>query len=178
MVQLSEKSSAIIERRLLKKLKDPRGFTIPYFIGNVPDLGASISVIPYNLFKKLELEEPKPTIMSIQLAVYSKRIIEDVLVNVQEFIFLMDFVIMDMDESVDVYLILGKLFLATARAGIDFHDGLKRNLQVNELDEWRLHAYENVPPTKKRTKRRHDSRIKPKREFQAGDKVLLSDLQL
>ncbi|XP_015578005.2 uncharacterized protein LOC107261667 [Ricinus communis] len=133
MVQLLEKSSAIIHRRLPKKLKDPGSFTILCSTSNLnvdnalADLGVSISIIPYKLFKKLGLGEPKPTLMGVQLAdesaVYSKGIIEDVLVKVQDFIFLMDFVIMDMDEDVDVSLILGRPFLASARAIIDVHDG-------------------------------------------------------
>ncbi|XP_048229062.1 uncharacterized protein LOC125369836 [Ricinus communis] len=115
------------------KLKDPGSFTIPYFIGNLnvnnalADLGASISVMPYKLFKKSGLGEPKPILMSVQLAdksfVYSRGVIEDVLVNFQKFIFPVDFVIMDMDEDVDVSLILGRPFLATTRAIIVVHDG-------------------------------------------------------
>ncbi|XP_048234373.1 uncharacterized protein LOC125370952 [Ricinus communis] len=88
---------------------------------------ASNSVMPYKLFKKLGLREPEPNFMSIQLAdksvVYPKGIIEDVLVKIQEFIFLVNFVIINMDEDVDVSLILGRPFLATARSVIDVHDG-------------------------------------------------------
>ncbi|XP_025013672.1 uncharacterized protein LOC107261491 [Ricinus communis] len=141
MVQLLEKSSTIIQRRLPKKLKDLRIFTIPYFIGNLnvdnvlADLGASISVMPYKLFKKLWMGEPKPTLMSIQVAdksiVYPRGIIEDLLVKVQGVIFSVDFVVMDMDESIDVSLILERPFLATARAIIDVHDG-KLIIRVGE----------------------------------------------
>ncbi|XP_048227239.1 uncharacterized protein LOC125369269 [Ricinus communis] len=141
MVQLSKKSSAIIQMRLPKKLKDSRSFTISCFIGNLnvnnvlADLGASISVMPYNLFKKLEIGEPKPTLMSVQLAdksiVYPSGIIEDLLVKVQEFIFPMDFVIMDMDETINVSLILRRPFFATARAIIDVNDG-KLTLRIEE----------------------------------------------
>eukprot|EP00257_Ricinus_communis_P013850 XP_015571386.1 uncharacterized protein LOC107260847 [Ricinus communis] len=133
MIQLLEKSSMIVQRRLLKKLKDLGSFTIPCFIDNLnvdnalADLGASIIVMPYNLFKKLGLGVPKPTLISVQLAdksvIYPRGIIEDVLVKVQEFIFLMDLVIMDMDDDVHVFLILGRPFLATTRAIIDVHDG-------------------------------------------------------
>ncbi|XP_015573020.1 uncharacterized protein LOC107261032 [Ricinus communis] len=141
MVQLSKKSSTIIQKRLPKKLKDPGSFTIPCFIGNLnvdntlADLGASISAMPYNLFTKLGLGEPKPTLMSIQLAdtsiVYPRGIIEDLLVKVQEFIFLMDFMVINMDETVNVSPILGRPFLAIARAIIDVHDG-KLILKVGE----------------------------------------------
>ena len=65
--------SAILQNKLLKKLKDPGSFTIPCLIGDLPvekasaGLGASINLMPYSLFKKLELREPKPTRMSLQL---------------------------------------------------------------------------------------------------------------
>ncbi|XP_039130912.1 uncharacterized protein LOC120267321 [Dioscorea cayenensis subsp. rotundata] len=43
-------------------------------------------------------------------------IIEDVLVKVDRFIFLVDFVILDLDDKVEVPLTLGHLFLATSQA--------------------------------------------------------------
>ena len=91
------------------------------------NLGASINLMSYLLFKQLELGEPKPTHMSLQLAdrsiKYPRGIIEDVLVKVENFIFPVDFVIMDMDADIEVPLILGRPFLATARAVIDVADG-------------------------------------------------------
>jgi hypothetical protein len=49
--------------------------------------------------------------------------------------------------------------------------GLKRKIQVSELDEWREKAYHNSKIYKERVKRWHDKRIK--KEFAPGDKVLL-----
>ena len=47
------------------------------------DLGASINLMPYSLFKKFGLDEPKPTRISLQLAdrsvKYPRGIIENVL---------------------------------------------------------------------------------------------------
>ncbi|KAK5775431.1 hypothetical protein PVK06_043323 [Gossypium arboreum] len=83
--------------------------------------------MPYKMFKQLGLGEPKPTMMSIQLAdrfvKYPRGIIEDVLVKIDKFIFPVDFVVLDMDEDVEVPFILGRPFLATARAVIDVGDG-------------------------------------------------------
>ena len=50
--------------------------------------------------------------------------------------------------------------------------GIKRQIQLAELDEWREKAYHSSKLYKKRTKRWHDKRIKIK-QFKAGDKVLL-----
>ena len=45
--------------------------------------------------------------------------IEDVLVKVEKFIFLVDFIILDMEEDKEIPIILGKPFLTTGRAMID-----------------------------------------------------------
>ena len=56
-----EECSAILQKKLPPKLKDPGSFTIPYAIGNsvfekaLRDLGASINLMPWSIFKKLKL---------------------------------------------------------------------------------------------------------------------------
>ncbi|CAL1380994.1 unnamed protein product [Linum trigynum] len=132
-VELSEECSAILQNKLPQKQKDPGSFTIPCSIENLhverslADLGASINVMPYKLFKKLGLGEPRATRMSLQLAdrsvVHPRGIVEDLLVKVGKFNYLVDFVILDINEDVNVQLILGRPFLATAKALIDVHDG-------------------------------------------------------
>jgi hypothetical protein len=49
---------------------------------------------------------------------------------------------------------------------------VKRRIQINELEEMRLKAYENVSIYKERIKRWYDKRLK-KKVFKKGDKVLL-----
>ncbi|CAL1395347.1 unnamed protein product [Linum trigynum] len=132
-VMLNEECSAILQNKLPEKRKDPRSFTIPCMIGSfhigksLTDLGASINVIPYKLFKKLGLGEPSDTRMSIKLAdrsiVHPRVIVEDLIVAVGPFSYPVDFVILDINEDVDVPLILGRPFLATAKALIDVNDG-------------------------------------------------------
>ncbi|GJY55179.1 reverse transcriptase domain-containing protein [Tanacetum coccineum] len=51
--------------------------------------------------------------------------------------------------------------------------GTNRFLQINELDEMRLDAYESSISYKERTKRWHDKRIKAPTNYERGDKVLL-----
>ncbi|XP_022003937.1 uncharacterized protein LOC110901412 [Helianthus annuus] len=140
-VTLSEECSAVLQNKLPKKVSDPGSFTIPCLIGNLTvsnalaDLGASINLMPYSIFAKLDLGEPSPTRMSIQLAdrsvKYPRGIVENMLVKVDKFVFPVDFVILDMDEDSEVLLILGRPFLATARAVIDVYDG-KLTLRVNK----------------------------------------------
>ncbi|GJX93484.1 DNA-directed DNA polymerase [Tanacetum coccineum] len=126
---MNERCSAILLNKLLSKEKDPGSFTIPCDIGQLhidnalADLGASISLMPYTMYKKLGLGEPKATRMSLELAdrsiQYPRGIIENVLIKVDKFILPIDFVILDMPEDSRVPIILGRPFLATARAMID-----------------------------------------------------------
>lgn len=55
--------------------------------------------------------------------------------------------------------------------------GEKRFLQLNELEEIRLDAYDNSPIYKERTKRWHDKNIH-RREFKEGEMVLLFNAKL
>ncbi|XP_073308362.1 uncharacterized protein [Primulina huaijiensis] len=99
------------------------------------DLGASINLMPFSMFRKLGLGEPKPTRMSLQLAdrsiKYPRGVIEDVLVKVDKFILPADFVVLDMEEDMEMPLILGRPFLATGKALIDVQEG-KLRLRVGE----------------------------------------------
>ncbi|XP_031111770.1 uncharacterized protein LOC116015738 [Ipomoea triloba] len=132
-VVLGEECSAILHKNVPRKLKDTGSFTIPCNIGGttfnraLADLGASINLMSFALYRQLNLGTLKPTRMSIQLAdrstKYPRGIVEDVLVRVDKFIFPMDFVILDMDPDVEIPLILGRPFLATARALIDVGEG-------------------------------------------------------
>ncbi|KAJ9128500.1 hypothetical protein P3X46_034947, partial [Hevea brasiliensis] len=55
--------------------------------------------------------------------------------------------------------------------------GHKRLLQLDELEELRLDAYENARIYKERTKKWHDKHIK-KKDFKEGDLVLLFNSRL
>ncbi|KAI5347397.1 hypothetical protein L3X38_015276 [Prunus dulcis] len=136
-VALSEEVSAVLLRKLPPKLKDPGSFTIPCLIGNqrfehaLLDLGASINLMPFSVFESLNLGELKKTSVSIQLAdrsiKYPKGVLEDVLVKVNELIFPVDFLVLEMEEvpipGKDLPLILGRPFMRTARTKIDVYEG-------------------------------------------------------
>nr|GEU74019.1 reverse transcriptase domain-containing protein [Tanacetum cinerariifolium] len=129
MITMNERCSAVLLNKLPSKEKDPMSFTIPcdinqLHINNVlPDLGASISLMPYTMYEKLGLGEPKATRMSLELVdrsiQYPRGIIENVLIKVNKFVLPIDFVILDMLKDSRVHIILGRPFLATARAMID-----------------------------------------------------------
>ena len=136
IVNLTEECSAILQRKLPHKLKDPGSFTIPYTIGNsiferdLCDLGASINLMLLSIFKRLGLGEARPTTVTLQLVDRSLKhlrggrgVIEDVFVKVVKFIFPVDFIILDMEEDKEIPIILGRPFLATSRAMIDVQQG-------------------------------------------------------
>jgi hypothetical protein len=55
--------------------------------------------------------------------------------------------------------------------------GIKRNMQLSELDKWREKSYYNSKIYKERTKGWHDKKIK-KKDFTPGDKVLLFNFRV
>ncbi|XP_076960489.1 uncharacterized protein LOC143636890 [Bidens hawaiensis] len=113
----NEGCSAVVQNKLLEKLADSGHFTIPCLFGSstesyaLADLGASINLMPYSLYKKLELGESVPTRMSLSLADCSVKypwgIVENVLVKVDKFVFPVDFVILDKEADDQAPLILG-----------------------------------------------------------------------
>jgi hypothetical protein len=66
-----------------------------------------------------------------------------------------------------------KAYWAIKEMNLDLNVAVvKRRIQISELEEMRLKAYENASIYKERTKRWYDKRLK-KKEFKEGDKVLL-----
>ena len=76
-VALSEECSAILQKKLPPKLKDPGSFIIPCVIGNAVferalcDLGASINLMLWSIFKKLKLGEVRLTTVTCRLVDWS-----------------------------------------------------------------------------------------------------------
>ncbi|KAL8520643.1 hypothetical protein ACS0TY_011253 [Phlomoides rotata] len=153
---LTEELSARLQKKLPVKLSDPGPFILPCKIREggkyraLCDLGASINLMPLSLFKVLGLGELKPTTMKIQLAdrilTYPRGIVEDVMVKVDDFIFPVDFVVLDMVEDRSIPLILGRPFFATGGAMIDVRNG---ELSLNvENDHVLFNIHEDRKPIK------------------------------
>ncbi|KAM1077548.1 hypothetical protein PS2_024597 [Malus domestica] len=136
VVKVGENVSAILQRKLPPKCKDPGSFTIPCVIGNTRfesamlDLGASINVMPYSIYASMNLGALKNDGVIIQLAdrsnAYPKGVLEDVLVQVNHLVFPADFYVLEMDESnhaPSLPIFLGRPFMKTARTKIDVYSG-------------------------------------------------------
>ncbi|CAN6547913.1 unnamed protein product [Malus baccata var. baccata] len=136
VVKVSENVSAVLQRKLPPKCKDPGSFTIPCVIGNTKfehamlDLGASINIMPYSIYAFMNLGELKNDGVIIQLAdrsnAYPKGVLKDVLVQVNDLVFLADFYVLEMEDSgnsTSLPILLGKPFMKTARTKIDVFKG-------------------------------------------------------
>ncbi|RVW75209.1 Retrovirus-related Pol polyprotein from transposon 17.6 [Vitis vinifera] len=111
---LTEQVSAILQCKSPLKYKDPGSPTISVMIGGkvvekaLLDLGASVNLLPYSVYKQLGLGELKPTAITLSLADRSVKIPRDPTVK----------------EANLVPIILGRPFLATSNAIINCRNGL------------------------------------------------------
>ena len=135
---LTEQVSAIIECKTSVKYKYSGCPTISVNIGGtcvdkaLLDLGASVNLLPFSMYKQLGLGEPKPTTITLSLADRSIKIpngiVEDVLIQVDKFYYPMDFLVLDIEPVAlganHVPIILGRLFLATSNAIINCRNGV------------------------------------------------------
>ena len=135
---LTEQFSAIIQCKTPVKYKDPGFPTISINIGGtyvekaLLDLGASVNLLPYSMYKQLGLGELKPNSITLSLEDRSMKIpkaaIEDVLIQVDKFYYPVDFVVLNTElvamGANYVPIILGRPFLATSNAIINFQNGV------------------------------------------------------
>ncbi|XP_023769232.1 uncharacterized protein LOC111917820 [Lactuca sativa] len=135
-ISMNKNASAVLQRKLPPKWKDPKMFTVPCKIGDVTfssamlDLGASINIMPYSVYELLNVGPLRETGVIISLAdkssVFPRGVLEDVLVQVNQLVFLVDFYVIDLDEQVSsksVIILLGRPFLKMARIKIDLYAG-------------------------------------------------------
>ena len=122
------------------KYKDPGCPTVAIIIRDqlihraLLDLGASVNLIPFTEYERVELGELKPTKMVIQLADRLTwvpwGIVEDVFIREGEVIYPVDFVVIETEKvsnlASQVPVILGHPFLATANALINCTNRMMR----------------------------------------------------
>ncbi|CAN6562571.1 unnamed protein product [Malus baccata var. baccata] len=151
-VVVSENVSAVLQRKLPPKLKDPGSFSINITIGDkkvekaMLDLGASINLMPYSVYLELGLGELKATTISLQLAdrsvKYPRGIVEDILVQIDKLILPADFVVLDMEEAPihdrELPILLGRPFMATAKTIIDVQNGLLTMTVLGETVQFKV----------------------------------------
>ncbi|RYR62336.1 hypothetical protein Ahy_A04g019829 [Arachis hypogaea] len=132
-VVMTKECSSLIQKDLPTKKRDPWSFHISCVIGDTMidrefcDLGASINLMPLSLMRKLQINELKPTNITLQLAYKTQKqalgVVENVLVTVGRYFLPIDFVVLEIEESYLPPIILGRPFLTTAKALIDVEKG-------------------------------------------------------
>ncbi|XP_075085055.1 uncharacterized protein LOC142168293 [Nicotiana tabacum] len=143
-VTLTQTCSDVVTRPITEKLSDPGSFIIPCTIGSYAfakalcDLGANINLMPFAIYKRLGIGRARPTSMLLQLAERTLKrpsgILDDVLVQVEKFVFPVDFVILDCRVDEEIPIILERPLFATERALIDCEIGeLKMSLNDEEI---------------------------------------------
>ena len=162
---MTEQVIAIIECKTPVKYKDPGCPTISVNIGGISvekallDLGASVNLLPYSMYKQLGLGELKPTSITLSLADRSIKIpkgtIEDVLIQVDRFYYPVDFVMLDTEPVAvgpnHVPIILGRPFLATSNSIINCWNGVMQltfgnmtlELNIFHLGKRHMHSGED-----------------------------------
>nr|GEZ92376.1 reverse transcriptase domain-containing protein [Tanacetum cinerariifolium] len=129
---LNENYSAVVLKKLLEKLGDPRRFLIPCDFLEfdncfaLADLRASINLMPLSIWKKLKLPTLNDTKMVLELTDRTISIptgvAENIFVKVSKFYFPVDFVVLDFIADPRVPLILGRPFLSTTHAIINVNE--------------------------------------------------------
>ncbi|XP_070025920.1 uncharacterized protein [Nicotiana sylvestris] len=124
-IKVTHQESEIVYS-IVPKLDDPGAFTISCIIGSSDvakahcDLGASINLMPYSVFKTLGSRKPRPTSMRLQMVDRTiKRplgVIEDALIRADKYIFPTDFVILHCEIDYEVLIILVRRFFSIGKA--------------------------------------------------------------
>ncbi|GJX38820.1 zinc finger, CCHC-type containing protein [Tanacetum coccineum] len=123
----------ILRKKITKKEEIGGNFEIACNIGGLKrmnalvDQGSDVNVIPLSTYMKLTDKRPAETDIRLSLAshsyIYPLEIAKDVLVDVAGYMYLVDFVILDIKEDEKRPFILGTPFLKMAKAVIKFDKG-------------------------------------------------------
>lgn len=158
---LTEQVNALILHETPQKFGDPGSPNIYIMIGEsrigraLLDLGSSVNLLPFSMYEQLGLGELKKTTIMLQLADRSVKvprgIVEDVLVQVDKFYYLVDFVVLDMQQPASTiyqaHVILGRPFLATSNTLINCRSGVLKltfgnmTLEMNVFNACKIPAH-------------------------------------
>ena len=135
-IYMSETITSIMLSMLPRKRHDPGAPMISCEIGgrtftrSLLNMGASVNILSKGVYDICPLGELQPLFIELSLADGSMRrphgIVEDVIVKVENCYFLVEFIIVDIKSTkdfIDSPIILGRPFLATAKAIMDWGKG-------------------------------------------------------
>ncbi|GJQ94935.1 RNA-directed DNA polymerase, eukaryota, reverse transcriptase zinc-binding domain protein [Tanacetum coccineum] len=151
-LELDENGSAFIQGEIPKRIEDPGLLTQPCRLGKakpfdtLADLGSCVNIIPLYLFKKLKIGLLEETDHVFRLADGTKSfpvgIVRDVEVRIRRLKPLNDFYVLDMKKDPKTPLLVGRGFLATKNAVIDYRKakiavgkGITRKILIKNEEE-------------------------------------------
>ncbi|GKE54856.1 zinc finger, CCHC-type containing protein [Tanacetum coccineum] len=115
------------KNKLIKKAEEKEVVEGLKHVNTLVDQGSDVNVIPYSTYMKLTDERPAEIDIILSLAshsyIYPLGIVEDVLVEVAEHVYPVDFVVLDIKENEKRPFILGTPLLTTDKAVIKFDKG-------------------------------------------------------
>ncbi|GKE56831.1 putative ribonuclease H-like domain-containing protein [Tanacetum coccineum] len=128
-----ENNMRIIKHGLPKIMYDPGNFVLPVCVNGtiqmnaLADTGATISVMPFCLYKNLRLSDPRPYHSNLTMADNTQAKSMGEVKNVRSQIgyqpYLVDFLVLDIPVDKELPFLLGRPFLRTCGAVIDMGRG-------------------------------------------------------
>jgi hypothetical protein len=145
-------SDAILDK-LQNRLRGPALPTVPCILGPFKvhhalcDWGASMNILAKMVYDFLDKDTLVPTPHQLRLAdsaiMQPYGIAKDVLIELQDSLTLVDFMVMDIDPRQQNSIILGKSFLKLVRATIDKKRGII-NMKVDRVHEKFIYHPKNL----------------------------------
>ncbi|CAM8920078.1 unnamed protein product [Rhodiola kirilowii] len=142
---------------LTNRTRDPGAFTVTCGIGNtlIPhcliDLGASINVMPYDLYCSLKLGPVKPIKLTIELGnkscVHPYGLLENLTLNVGEVVVPADFYVLQMEDTQtkESPTLIGRPILFATKAKIDVAEGTVILKYGGKMAEFRVFEDDHQP---------------------------------
>ncbi|XP_014524350.1 uncharacterized protein LOC106780561, partial [Vigna radiata var. radiata] len=125
--------SVILQKALPPDVEDPRSFNIPCTIEShkigkaLIDLRSNINLMPLTVVEKIGGLKVKPARMSLLMVDGSPKrpygVVEDVTVQTNNLRFLVDFVVLEIEENLEIPIILGRSFVKMAKVIINVNNG-------------------------------------------------------
>ncbi|XP_039035585.1 uncharacterized protein LOC120172092 [Hibiscus syriacus] len=138
------KEFCLVLSKLTPKQKDLGNFIIPCWEDNyvgktLCDIVSSVNLKPQSIFFKLGMGNARPTSVILQLVdrslVRPEERVEDFIVQVEKFVFQVDFLILDCEVDTNAPIILGRPFLATSRILIDCEKDYERLIEEQSIEK-------------------------------------------
>nr|GEV82439.1 hypothetical protein [Tanacetum cinerariifolium] len=126
--------NAILKKKLVKKENMEGNFVIPCSIGGIKyvnaliDQGSDVNIMPMSFYSRPNNKEPVGTNVRLSLTshsyIYPLEIVEDMLIDIDGYVYPVDFMILDIKEDKNKPFILRTPFLTTAKAMVRFEKGM------------------------------------------------------